>query len=230
MKLRVAEAAALADDIRFAPNVSALQAVLPDDLLPEEIDARPGATWIESTDVSAFVREALGATQVAVEHIEVTATWTIAVPTWQKQSLAMTSTWGTDRLDAVNLLTKSLNQTSAVVYDSDGDGGTGVQPRGHPAWPGRSNRSSPTASPHGSGRTNSRSERLATRYNELFNSVVLPVLGRQSPVPARTLVRVSTAPPPARRHLAIGAGAGSAARPCGRCRQDSHHGRWPAWR
>ena len=113
---------------RFAPNVSALQRVLPDDLSPEEIDARPGATWIESTDVSAFVREALGASQVATEHIEVMATWTIAVPTWQKQSLAMTSTWGTDRLDAVSLLTKSLNQTSAVVYDSDGDGGRVFNP------------------------------------------------------------------------------------------------------
>ena len=40
----------------------------------------------------------------------------------------MTSTWGTDRLDAVGLLTKSLNQTSAVVYDSDGDGGRVFNP------------------------------------------------------------------------------------------------------
>ena len=93
VKLQVAEAAAV-DDARFALNVSALQGVLPDDLLPEEIDARPGATWIEATDVSAFVREALGASQVATEHIEVMATWTIAVPTWQKQSLTMTSDVG----------------------------------------------------------------------------------------------------------------------------------------
>ena len=164
--------AALAD-ARFAPNVSALQRVLPDDLSPEEIDARPGATWIESSDVSAFVREALGASQVATEHIEVMATWTIAVPTWQKQSLAMTSTWGTDRLDAVSLLTKSLNQTSAVVYDSDGDGGRVFNPEAtflarekqqalsdrFAAW---------------IWEDHNRSERLAARYNELFNSVVLP--------------------------------------------------------
>jgi N12 class adenine-specific DNA methylase len=147
IKLRAAETAALAD-ARFAPNVSALQRVLPDDLSPEEIDARPGATWIESSDVSA-------------------------VPTWQKQSLAMTSTWGTDRLDAVSLLTKSLNQTSAVVYDSDGDGGRVFNPEAtflarekqqalsdrFAAW---------------IWEDHNRSERLAARYNELFNSVVLP--------------------------------------------------------
>ncbi len=172
VKLQVAEAAAV-DDARFALNVSALQGVLPDDLLPEEIDARPGATWIEATDVSAFVREALGASQVATEHTEVMATWTIAVPTWQKQSLTMTSAWGTDRLDAVSLLTKSLNQTSAVVYDSDGDGGRVFNPEAtllarekqqalsdrFATWIWEDQR---------------RSERLATRYNELFNSVVLP--------------------------------------------------------
>ena len=172
VKLREAEAA-VADDARFAPNVAALQAVLPDDLLPEEIDARPGATWIEPTDVASFVREALGASQVAVEHIEVTATWTIAVPTWQKQSVTMTSAWGTDRLDAVNLLTKSLNQTSAVVYDPDGDGGRVFNPEAtllakekqqvlsdrFAAW---------------IWEDEDRAERLAGRYNELFNSVVLP--------------------------------------------------------
>ena len=173
VKLRLAEAAA-ANDARFAPNVSALRGVMPDDLLPEEIDARPGATWIEANDVSAFVRQTLGATQVATEHVEVIATWTIAVPTWQKQTLVMTSTWGTDRLDAVSLLTKSLNQTSAMVYDSDGNGGKVFNPEAtllarekqqalsdrFAAW---------------IWEDQERSARLAARYNELFNSVVLPV-------------------------------------------------------
>jgi N12 class adenine-specific DNA methylase len=173
VKLRLAEAAA-ANDARFAPNVSALRGVMPDDLMPEEIDARPGATWIEANDVSAFVRQTLGATQVATEHVEVIATWTIAVPTWQKQTLVMTSTWGTDRLDAVSLLTKSLNQTSAMVYDSDGNGGKVFNPEAtllarekqqalsdrFAAW---------------IWEDQERSARLAARYNELFNSVVLPV-------------------------------------------------------
>jgi N12 class adenine-specific DNA methylase len=171
-KLKEAEAA-LAHDPTFATNVRALAAVLPDDLLPEEIDARPGATWIDARDVSAFVRETLGAAQVATEHIEVTATWTIAVPTWQKQSLTMTSTWGTTRLDAVHLLTKSLNQSSAVVYDSDGQGGRVFNPEAtllarekqqavsdrFAAW---------------IWEDHDRAARLSARYNELFNSVVLP--------------------------------------------------------
>jgi N12 class adenine-specific DNA methylase len=171
-KLRAAEEAALGD-ARFAPNVSALAGVMPGDLVPAEIDARPGATWIDSSDVSAFVRETLGATQVATEHVEVIASWTLAVPTWQKQSLIMTSTWGTDRLDAVSLLTKSLNQTSAMVYDSDGNGGKVFNPEAtllarekqqalsdrFAAW---------------IWEDKERAERLCARYNELFNSVVLP--------------------------------------------------------
>ena len=172
VKLTAAEAAVV-DDSRFTPNVSALQAVLPDDLFPEEIDARPGATWIEPTDVAAFVRDALGASQVAVEHIEVTATWAIAVPTWQKQSVAMTSAWGTDRVDAVSLLTRSLNQTSAAVYDPDGDGGRVFNPEATLlAREKQQVLSDRFASWIWEDEV--RSERLAGRYNELFNSVVLP--------------------------------------------------------
>jgi hypothetical protein len=40
----------------------------------------------------------------------------------------MMSTWGTDRLDALSLLTKSLNQTSTMVSDSDGNGGRVFNP------------------------------------------------------------------------------------------------------
>ena len=172
VKLQAAEAAADGDR-RFAVNTAALRRVLPDDLVPEEIDARPGATWIDPSDVAGFVREVLGASQVAVEHVAVTATWTVGVPTWQKQSVAMTSAWGTDRVDAVGLLTKSLNQTAAVVYDSDGDGGRVFNAEAtllaREKQQALSDRFGTWIWEDGR-----RAERLAGRYNELFNSVVLP--------------------------------------------------------
>lgn len=164
---------AATDHPNLAVNVVALEGILPEDLAPEEIDARPGVTWIESSDVATFVREVLGASQVAVEHVEVNATWTVSVPTWQKQSVAMTSNWGTDRADGVGLLTKSLNQTSVVVYDSDGDGGRVFNPEAtllaREKQQALSDRFSTWV-----WEDPVRAERLGRRYNELFNSVVLP--------------------------------------------------------
>ena len=172
VKLAQAEVAAKLEP-RFATNVTALQQVIPEDLISEEIDARPGATWIPATDVSAFVSDVLGANQVAVEHAEVLATWSIAVPSWQKSSVVMTSTWGTDRADAVNLLSKSLNQSSISIYDTHTDGTKTLNSEAtllarekqqalsdrFAAW---------------IWEDQDRAERLCTRYNELFNAVVLP--------------------------------------------------------
>ena len=52
-KLTTARAAALAQP-RYVENVSALEAVQPNDLTASEIDARLGAVWIPSDDVEAF--------------------------------------------------------------------------------------------------------------------------------------------------------------------------------
>ena len=174
VRVKLAEASlAATDHPSLAVNVVALEGILPEDLAPEEIDARPGVTWIESSDVAAFVREVLGASQVAVEHVEVNATWTVSVPTWQKQSVAMTSNWGTDRADGVGLLTKSLNQTAVAVYDSDGDGGRVFNPEAtllaREKQQALSDRFSTWV-----WEDPVRAERLGRRYNELFNSVVLP--------------------------------------------------------
>ncbi|MHB8431583.1 MAG: helicase-related protein, partial [Acidimicrobiales bacterium] len=174
VRAKLAEASlAGTDNPSLAVNVVSLEGVLPEDLLPEEIDARPGVTWIESSDVAAFVREVLGASQVAVEHVEVNATWTVSVPTWQKQSVAMTSNWGTDRADGVGLLTKSLNQTSAAVYDSDGDGGRVFNPEATLLAKEKQQALSDRFSTW-VWEDPVRAERLGRRYNELFNSVVLP--------------------------------------------------------
>jgi len=171
-KLKVAELA-VNDHPRFAPNVSALRAVLPDDLLPAEIDARPGVTWIETTDVAAFARDVLGASQVAVERVEVTATWTVSVPSWQKGGLTMTSKWGTDRADAVTLLNKSLNQSQHAVYDSDGDGGRVLNAEATLLAREKQQALSDCFSAW-VWEDPARAERLATRYNQLFNSIVAP--------------------------------------------------------
>lgn len=168
-----AAAAAAAIDARFEANVAALTAVQPDDLTPGEIDARPGATWIPPSDVAAFVAETFEGTKAIVEHTPIDASWALQVPTWQRTSLLMTSTWGTNGADAVTLFAKSLNQTQHQVYDTDADGR-------------RILNSEETLLAQEKQQLLSdrfakwvwedpeRSARLAGRYNELFNSLVLP--------------------------------------------------------
>ncbi|MGH9188677.1 MAG: hypothetical protein ACRD0Q_01370, partial [Acidimicrobiales bacterium] len=171
-KLVQAEAAA-AGDQRWMPNVEALRRVLPADLEPQDIDVRLGAPWISADEVEAFVAEVLGCSSVVVDHAPVTATWAVSVPSWQRQTVAVTSQWGTSRADAVALLLSSLNQRPATVYDALDDGGRilnaaetlaarekqqAIEARfGTWVWeePGRA-------------------RRLSARYNELFNSIALP--------------------------------------------------------
>jgi len=67
LKLENARAAA-AKDASYQENVTAMEAVQPDDLNASDIDARLGAAWIPATDVEAFTRSLLGAEGVAVAH------------------------------------------------------------------------------------------------------------------------------------------------------------------
>ena len=178
-KLAAAQAAA-AIDARFEANVAALTAVQPDDLTPGEIDARPGATWIPPSDVAAFLAETFEGAKAIVEHTPIDASWALQVPTWQRTSLLMTSTWGTKRADAITLFAKALNQQQHQVYDTDADGR-------------RILNSEETLLAQEKQQLLSdrfakwvwedpeRSARLAARYNELFNSHRPARLGRLPP-------------------------------------------------
>ena len=57
-KLKTAQAA-LALDHAYSSNVAALTAVQPEDLLPGDISARLGSSWIPASDVKRFLVETL---------------------------------------------------------------------------------------------------------------------------------------------------------------------------
>jgi N12 class adenine-specific DNA methylase/SAM-dependent methyltransferase len=170
-KLAAADVATATDPRRRA-NVEALTRIMPADLGPAEINARLGAPWIPTGDVARFIAEVLGPTAV-VEYVPVTATWGVQVPSWQRNTVAVTSTWGTSRADAISLVVASLNQRPATVYDALDDGRRILNPaetlaarekqealeERFAAWV----REDPT-----------RAQRLADEYNRLFNSTVLP--------------------------------------------------------
>lgn len=110
------------NDERFGPNVAALAAVVPDDLTSDEIDVRPGQSWLPSEVMTGFVREVLGADHANTVYDPETATWELSVPAYMRESVMMTSQWGTGRRDAVALLQSACNNSPVVVYDELDDG------------------------------------------------------------------------------------------------------------
>ncbi len=169
-KLDVArEAAAL--DPRFTANVSALEAVLPAQLRPDEISARLGVPWIPSVDIEAYCADVLGA-RVVVEYLPSLGRWEAAAPAGRR-GVAFSAEWGTPRADAVTLLRSSLNQQLHTVYDEN-DNGRRV--RNDPETIAAREKQEALVGRFAAWvwEEPDRARRLGDRYNELFSSTVVP--------------------------------------------------------
>ncbi len=121
VKLATAEAAAGIDPA-YQRNVEALKAVQPADLLPGDISARLGSSWIPATDIRDFIAETLDvpARAVTVSHSGAIATWALTLDSYAKSSVSNTTTYGTARALA-----------------SDPDRGRPKRPHAHDLRPGR---------------------------------------------------------------------------------------------
>ncbi|MDQ6614911.1 MAG: hypothetical protein M3083_09215 [Actinomycetota bacterium] len=171
-KLAVATEAAAADG-RWQVNVDALAAVQPADLGPGEIDAHLGAPWIPAGDVADFAHDILNSPGTEVDY-DPAVGWTVTAPAWQRRSVAATSEWGTARADAIGLLHSAANQQAPIVYDYHDDGTRSVN-----------NAETADAREKADAITArfaawiwedpDRANRLAERYNTIFNASVLPV-------------------------------------------------------
>jgi N12 class adenine-specific DNA methylase len=115
-KLKVAERAG--DE--FTRNVSALQAVQPDDVLPGDIDANLGAPWVPESDIQAFAADLFRVElrSVPIKHLKQEATWSIEPDHAASESVAATSEYGTSRANGVRLLEQALNLKSPTIYDT----------------------------------------------------------------------------------------------------------------
>jgi N12 class adenine-specific DNA methylase/SAM-dependent methyltransferase len=112
-KLAAAETAT-AEDPGLEINVAALRQVLPPDLGPGEITARPGAAWIEANYVQQFLQETLGDASIVVEHPG-GSTWTVRSS--DRYSVLSTSVWGTSRYPAPSVAQSLLEQRQIRIYD-----------------------------------------------------------------------------------------------------------------
>ncbi|HEU5381600.1 MAG TPA: helicase-related protein [Ktedonobacteraceae bacterium] len=120
-KLKHARRASETDSERFSRNVAALEHVMPEDLAPEEIRVNLGAPWIPVGDIARFCSELLSVREPTVTHERVTGTWEIR-PGFYGLNPAVTSEWGTNRMDAFSLIEKGLNQQTPIIYDTNLDG------------------------------------------------------------------------------------------------------------
>ncbi len=194
-KLARAKRAARLDE-KFAANVAALTAVQPVELGPKEIDARPGAPWIPVDDVEKFCLEVLYVDRVGswidlnIEYVPITATWEISSPDYHRRGVAMTSTWGTQRADAIDLFRWSLNQKPAAVFDTvqTADGDKRVLNVEETFLAREKQELLANRFREWIWEDPERSERTARVYNDLFNSWVVPEYdGSHLTTPGRAL-------------------------------------------
>ncbi len=122
-KFAVAQAAEQIDPA-YRRNVEALQAVQPKDLEPGEIEARLGSSWIPPSDIQDFITELLDVpcASVKIGYAESIATWTIELDYGAKFVVNNTTTHGTARFRASELIEQSLNGRAPTAYDEDADG------------------------------------------------------------------------------------------------------------
>ncbi len=122
-KLAVATAAAGLDP-SYERNIDALKAVQPADLEPGDIEARLGSSWIPSSDIREFVAALLDTTptNIRVGHAASIATWTVEIDGGEKYNVANTTTHGTARFRAAELVEQALNGRVPTAYDEHEDG------------------------------------------------------------------------------------------------------------
>lgn len=122
-KLAAARAAAAVDPA-YTANVGALEAVQPADLLPGEIEARLGSSWIPANDIRDFIAELLDThpSSIQVSYVEAIATWAVEIDSRDKWSVANTTTHGTARFRAADLIEQALNARVPTAYDQLEDG------------------------------------------------------------------------------------------------------------
>ncbi len=115
-KLAVAERAGS----DFAGNAEALRAVQPEDVLPGDIDANLGAPWIPASDIESFAALLFHVEpgSIRIGHLKKDAEWSIDTDYSAQQSVAVTSDFGTPRVNGLGLLEQALNMKMPTIYDT----------------------------------------------------------------------------------------------------------------
>ncbi|MCL5676643.1 MAG: DEAD/DEAH box helicase family protein, partial [Firmicutes bacterium] len=121
-KLAVARAAA-ANDPAFLDNISALEAVQPEDLTEAQIAVKLGAAWMPPDYVQEFLASLLNVNSgvVSVQHNTGASVWTVETTAYARNQVVAQQKWGTSDLDAIDLVEMALNNRIPTVRRTDPD-------------------------------------------------------------------------------------------------------------
>ena len=120
-KLRLAKGAAEIDP-KYAGNITALESVLPKDLTAAEISVRLGATWLPKDIVEEFMFDLLqtpvyAQRNIAVHYTEITGEWGITGKNADRSNIHNFNTYGTQRINAYQIIENSLNLRDVRIWD-----------------------------------------------------------------------------------------------------------------
>lgn len=106
----------------IARNIAALEAVQPVDLTAAEIGVRIGANWIPMEIYQKFMTETFGTSYYSGSRIKIlrssaTGQWTITDKNADRGNIKTTTTYGTKRMNAYQILEQTLNQRDVRVFD-----------------------------------------------------------------------------------------------------------------
>ncbi len=164
-------------DKKYLRNIAPLEGIQPTDLVPTEIAARLGATWIPTDDIADFVAEIAEAEPSAlrVDYLADLSAWTVTAKEWVKSNVGNTTTYGTSRFTAINLIEDALNGKVPTAYDTihiDGQEKRVVNER-QTLEAREAQQKLKDKFVEYIWKDDERSTRLAAIYNEKFNSVCL---------------------------------------------------------
>lgn len=121
-KLKMAEAS-VGMHPEFATNIEALKKVMPKDLTANEIGIKLGATWIPTEIIDSFMYELLETPNHAqwnmkVKFSEHNSQWYITSKNYDYSNVKANKTYGTNRVNAYEIIEKTLNLKDVKVFDT----------------------------------------------------------------------------------------------------------------
>ena len=109
-------------DPQYQINADALAQVQPTDLTASEISVRLGATWLDTAYVRQFIFETLGTPRSAqwsmkVHYSGITGEWRIEGKSKDRGNVKAISTYGTQRINAYEIIETTLNLKDVRIFD-----------------------------------------------------------------------------------------------------------------
>ena len=160
----------ITEDPSLGRNLAALERVIPRELGPEDIDVKPAAGWIPETTINQWL-QAITRKDVTSERLG--GKWRIRIH--GKVDYSVETQFGTDATSVHQVLTKVLNAEKLVVKRKIEQGGAEVEIVDLEATQALEEKAAEVVDHFADWlwKDAERAEALQTRYNDLFNGIVL---------------------------------------------------------